>query len=410
MTGGEMKLPAMPWSDSGAVGRLLRSLGVGEGMTRLVGGAVRDGLLGLPVSDIDFATRLPPGEVVERLEAAGIKAVPTGIAHGTVTAVSDGRPFEVTTLRRDVQTDGRHAVVAFTDNWREDASRRDFTINALYADPLTGELFDYHGGLDDIGHGRVRFIGDPLQRIAEDHLRILRFFRFHARFGRGTPDPAALDACTRRANDLMALSRERVAGELLKLLALDDPSPTVAVMVNKGILAPVLPEITSEGVEGLRRLAGRERESGIAGRAIRRLAALLPRDPETATAVAYRLRLSNEDRRTLALASEGSNSRSGSAWQRAHGIGAEAAIDRLLLGDEPIELVREQAGVLTQGTLPDFPLKGRDLIAMGLPPGPLVSRTLLAATDRYVGEDFPGDARAREITREAVDQALRDNR
>ena len=181
-----------------------------------------------------------------RLEAARIKAVPTGIEHGTITAVSDGHPFEITTLRRDVSTDGRRATVAFTDDWKEDAARRDFTINALSADPVTGEIFDYFGGLDDLEGRHIRFIGDPLKRIAEDHLRILRFFRFHARFGRGEPDAAALDACTARANDLMALSRERIADELIKLLGMDDPSATVAIMLERGILKPVLAEIVPE--------------------------------------------------------------------------------------------------------------------------------------------------------------------
>ena len=171
-----------------------------------------------------------PLDVVARLEAAGIKAVPTGIAHGTVTAVSQGTVVEVTTLRCDVDTDGRRATVAFTDDWAADAARRDFTINALYADPLSGEVIDHVGGEADIAARRVRFIGAPLARIAEDHLRILRFFRFHARFGAGAPDAGALDACTARANDLMALSRERIADELLKLLGLPDPSPTLALM------------------------------------------------------------------------------------------------------------------------------------------------------------------------------------
>jgi poly(A) polymerase len=203
--------------------KLLAALGAAEGLTRYVGGAVRDDLLDLPVNDVDFATRLRPEQVVERLQSAGLKAVPTGIEHGTITAVSDGHPYEVTTLRRDVETFGRHATVSFTDDWKEDAARRDFTINALTADPLSGEIFDYFEGLDDLAQRRVRFIGDPFDRIAEDHLRILRFFRFHARFGVGAPDSAALDACTARANDLMALSRERIADELLKLLAVDDP-------------------------------------------------------------------------------------------------------------------------------------------------------------------------------------------
>ena len=179
-----------------------------------------------------------PDEVIARLEAAHIKAVPTGIEHGTITAVADGQPAEITTLRADVSTDGRRATVAFTDDWMADASRRDFTINALYADPEDGEIHDYFGGLDDLKARRVRFIGDPLVRIAEDHLRILRFFRFHARFGEGEPDGAALDACTARANDLMALSRERIADELLKLLGLADPSATVALMIERGIFRP----------------------------------------------------------------------------------------------------------------------------------------------------------------------------
>ncbi len=194
--------------------RLMRALGAAKGETRFVGGCVRDTLLGLEVSDVDLATRLQPQEVMQRLEAAGIKAVPTGLAHGTVTAVINGAPVEVTTLRRDVATDGRRATITYTEDWREDAARRDFTINALMADPESGEIHDYFGGIDDLGARHVRFIGDPLVRIAEDHLRILRFFRFHARFGIGAPDKAGLAACAARANDLMALSRERIADEL----------------------------------------------------------------------------------------------------------------------------------------------------------------------------------------------------
>jgi poly(A) polymerase len=191
------------------------------GTARYVGGCVRDSLAGSPAKDIDLATPLSPNEVIDRLERAGLKAVPTGIDHGTITAVSSGAVVEVTTLRRDVSTDGRRATVAFTDDWREDAARRDFTINALYADPATGDVTDYFGGVDDLAAGIVRFIGAPLERIAEDHLRILRFFRFHARFGSGAPDAESLSACAARANDLMALSRERIADELLKILAGD---------------------------------------------------------------------------------------------------------------------------------------------------------------------------------------------
>jgi poly(A) polymerase len=236
-----VKIDAGSWRRKPGMARLLDALGAGEGSTRFVGGAVRDHLLDLPVSDVDLATRLRPEEVVERLEAAGLKAVPTGIEHGTVTAVSGGRPYEVTTLRRDVETFGRRARVAYTDDWSEDAGRRDFTINALMADPVSGEVFDYFDGIADLKARRVRFIGDPYERIAEDHLRILRFFRFHARFGRDEPDQAALGACEARANDLMALSRERIADELIKLLSVENPIPTVRIMLEHSILTPVIP-------------------------------------------------------------------------------------------------------------------------------------------------------------------------
>src|SRR3569623_2676359 len=203
---GGVILPAAAWRDRPGLARLIEALS--PGTTRSVGGAVRDTLLGSATADIDLATTHAPDEVVQRLEAAHIKAVPTGIKHGTITAVSSDEVYEVTTLRRDLATDGRHATVAVTDEWREDAARRDFTLNALYADPESGELFDYFGGIADLERRNVRFIGDQQVRIAEDHLRILRFFRFLARLG-DTADPAGLEACSDRATDLMALSRER---------------------------------------------------------------------------------------------------------------------------------------------------------------------------------------------------------
>ena len=214
-----MKLAPQPWMDLGGTRKVLAAL---PG-AKFVGGAVRDALLGVVVTDVDVATQLPPEAVVERLTAAGVKVVPTGIAHGTVTAVTPEIAIEITTLRRDVTTDGRRATVAFTDQWQEDAARRDFTINALYADPDSGEILDFFGGMADLAARRVRFIGAPLERIAEDHLRILRFFRFHARFGNGAPDADGMAACTARANDLMALSRERIRDEISKLLAVTDP-------------------------------------------------------------------------------------------------------------------------------------------------------------------------------------------
>ena len=381
---------------------LIDALGGGE-RTRFVGGAIRDTLLGLPVSDVDLATRLEPGEVIERLRAARIKAVPTGIAHGTVTAVSAGTPVEVTTLRRDVSTDGRHATVAFTDDWMEDAARRDFTINALYADPESGEVQDYFGGLADLDRRLVRFIGDPLTRIAEDHLRILRFFRFHARFGRDEPDPAGLDACTARANDLMALSRERIADELLKLLALADPAPTLKLMVGRGILRPVLPEIDSAGVAELERLVAREEAAEVPPEPLRRLAALLPANPELAASIAARLRLSNRAAKRLVTAAERREDDADRPLELAYRVGSDEAVDRLLLGGGDPALV----GMVRGWTKPRFPLSGGELIAMGLEPGPTVARTMQAVERSWIESGFAGDKEAvRALARAHVERAL----
>jgi poly(A) polymerase len=378
--------------------RLLAALGAEEGLTRYVGGAVRDDLLGLPISDIDLATRIPPDEVIERLRDARIKAVPTGIDHGTITAVSDGHPFEITTLRRDVSTDGRRATVAFTDDWKEDAARRDFTINALSADPTTGALFDYFGGLDDLEHRHIRFIGDPFQRIAEDHLRILRFFRFHARFGSGRLDPAALHACTARANDLMALSRERIADELLKLLAVADPSPTIGIMLDRQILRPVLPEIDSGRMADLQILIAAEQEAGIDPDALRRVAALLPRDPAVAEDVASRLRLSNKARKRLACAA---GQQLLASWRElAYRLGTHCAVDRLLLAGNASE-----ASQIAKWHPPRLPIGGGALIARGLPEGPLVAKTLRKIDDRWVEAGFPTGDEFERIVSEALIEA-----
>ena len=362
--------------------RLLAALGADEGLTRYVGGAVRDELMHLPVSDLDLATRLKPDEVVERLEAAKIRPVPTGIDHGTVTAVSSGSPYEITTLRRDVSTDGRRATVAFTDDWEEDAARRDFTINALSADPKTGEVFDYFGGKDDLLARRVRFIGDPLERIAEDHLRILRFFRFHARFGLGEPDAEGLKACAQRANDLMALSRERIADELLKLLAVDDPSPTVAIMLDQEILRPVLPEIAGSEVSRLTDLVMAERTAKIDGDPLRRLAALLPAEPALAERIAVRLKLSNKARKRLGCAA--SPDVPDNARSLAYYVGIECAVDRLLLAGKT-----EPAVAIAQWHVPRLSVRGGQLIERGLPQGPEVAKTLQAIERRWVDAGFP---------------------
>jgi poly(A) polymerase len=403
-----MRLPHAVWQRREGMDQLLRALGAPDGDTRYVGGCVRDTLLELPVSDVDLATRLAPETVIERLKAARIKAVPTGIAHGTVTAVLRGQPIEVTTLRRDVSTDGRRATVAFTDDWREDAARRDFTINAMSADPLTSELFDYFGGEADLADRRVRFIGDPLTRIAEDHLRILRFFRFHARFGRGAPDAAGLEACAARANDLMALSRERIADELLKLLALPEPGATLALMVERGILRPVLPEIGPEGVERLHALIGREQAAGVAPEPLRRLAALLPPDPAVAASLSARLRLSNKATKRIVAAAERGPGDEAAPLALAYRIGADEAVDRLLLDETPVETMTAKIRALAGWRRPPFPITGGDLIGMGLTPGPAVARTYQAIEREWVRRGFDDDALP-ELARSAVEEALRDS-
>jgi poly(A) polymerase len=395
----EVRLEAAKWRRIRGMTRLLAALGAKEGLTRYVGGAVRDGLLGLPVNDVDLATRLEPDDVIRRLEKARIKAVPTGIEHGTITAVSDGHPFEITTLRTDVSTDGRRATVAFTDDWRADAARRDFTINALSADPASGEIFDYFGGLEDLEQRHVRFIGDPLQRIAEDHLRILRFFRFHARYGLGEPDAKAVDACAQRANDLMALSRERIADELLKLLGMAEPSSTMQVMLERGILKPVIPEIHIERVAILDALIATEREARVEPHALRRLASLLPRDPHIAADIATRLRFSNKAKKRLAcsaIADLGS-----SATGLAYDLGTECAVDRLLLAGRASE-----AAEMAAWKPPRLPIGGGDLIARGLPEGPIVAKTLKALERKWVESGFPAGDQFERMVAEALSRAL----
>lgn len=394
-----MRLPDAPWQSRAGMDRLLKTLGAAEGDTRYVGGCVRDTLLGLEVSDVDLATRVAPEEVIHRLEAARIKAVPTGLAHGTITAVIGGTPVEVTTLRRDVSTDGRRATIAYTEDWREDAARRDFTINALSADPQSGEIFDYFGGQADLDERRVRFIGDPLNRIAEDHLRILRFFRFHARFGEGEPDAAAIEACAARANDLMALSRERIADELLKLLALPDPAPTVRLMIERDIFRPVLPEIKT--ADRLVALITAERATGIGSDPVRRFAALLPIDTGTAASVAARLRLSKRAAKRLVSAADPAIE---APAPLAYRIGNMEAIDRLLLHGEPGPAVK----ALEAWQRPRLPVSGGDLVAMGLEAGPVVAATLQAIEREWVAAGFPADGSAvRALARAHVDQALR---
>ena len=294
--------PWMTAAETAAVFDALETAG-GADCARFVGGCVRNTLIGKPVSDLDIATRLTPEAVTQALKSAGLKAVPTGVEHGTVTAVSGGKPFEITTLRRDVETDGRRAVVAFTDDWAQDARRRDFTLNSLYA-RRDGTLFDPTGhGVADARAGRIVFVGEPEQRVREDYLRILRFFRFYAWYGAAPADAGALAACEALRGEIATLSAERVSRELLKLLAADDPRDAVALMARTGVLGEVLPApIDLARFEGLVAI---EEDQLFETDPLLRLAALLPDDQVGAAAFAERLRLSNAERDRLAAALEG---------------------------------------------------------------------------------------------------------
>jgi poly(A) polymerase len=325
---------------------------------RVVGGAVRDALAARTVVDIDLATSRPTADTMAALRQAGVKVVPTGLAHGTVTAVVNGHGFEITTLRRDVETDGRHAVVAFTEDWRLDASRRDFTINAMSM-ARDGRVFDYFDGIADLKAGRVHFVGDPAIRIAEDYLRILRFFRFYARYGRASPDPATLDALRAGIPGLALLSVERVWMELRRILAAPNPEEAVGLMTHLGIWTDVLPE-----AQGVSRLAGLPADP------VLRLAAMLTADP---LALAARLKMSKQDcERLVRLLATPSPD------------GTDADLRRLLADHLPADLidrtwldgVADTRRRLSRMVRPVFPLEGRDVLAVGVPPGPLVGALL----------------------------------
>jgi poly(A) polymerase len=395
------RLPDSAWRDQPGLHRIVAALAADGGAVKIVGGAVRDTLLGLPVADIDLATPLLPQEVIRRLEAADIKVIPTGIAHGTVTAIASGDHHEITTLRRDVETDGRRATIAFADDWRDDAARRDFTINALYADPDSGLVDDWFGGLADLKAGRVAFIGDAATRIAEDHLRILRFYRFVARFGGGDLDPASHAAVVTARQSLKSLSRERIADELLKILSLPDPRAIVGQMAADGIFEVLLPERDAGFAAGLDRLLTNEAAAGVAAAPLRRLAALLPADAAIAEQVASRLRLSTRQRKHLAALGGSRADTVRPVRQLAHAIGIEAARDvHLLAGDAASASTATAA--LSGWTVPEMPLKGGDIVARGIAVGPDVARILKDIESQWVAEDFPDAARVAQL----VDQKI----
>ncbi|MBS0517537.1 MAG: CCA tRNA nucleotidyltransferase [Proteobacteria bacterium] len=372
--------------------RLFAALGAAGVTARFVGGCVRNAVVGRAIDDIDLAVDQPPETVIRALEAAGIKVVPTGVKHGTVTAIADHRPFELTTLRRDVETDGRRAVVAFTDDWLQDAERRDFTFNALYADP-DGTLYDPFDGRRDLHAGHVRFIGDPDRRIAEDRLRVLRFFRFHAWFGRPPLDGPGFDACRRNAGALGALSGERVSKELLRLLKAPAPTDAVEAMVEAGALDRWLPEYA--GTARLKALIAREP----AADGLRRLAAIL--GPEVdATAIGKRLKLSTQDsvRLGVMLAREPALDLAGGprAWRaQIYRLGNRLYIDRLLLAADVAAGDWRAALTLAESwTPPELPVSGGDALKLGLAPGPRIGALVTAVEDWWVAGDFAADRTA----------------
>jgi poly(A) polymerase len=386
------------WLANGEAGRLLTLLDSDGEEARIVGGAVRNALLRLPVNEIDIATTALPNEVVRRVDAAGWKSVPTGIEHGTVTVLIAGKPFEVTTLRRDVETYGRKAKVAFGRDWVADAERRDFTINALSLS-ADGKLHDHVGGLADLVARRVRFIGDPEQRIAEDYLRILRFFRFHAWYGEAAPDPAGLHACIRARAGLETLSRERIRTELLKLLVAPHAAPVLALMTETGLLGNVLGGVAL--LASFENVVKAEAASGFAADAVRRLGAVGVWVKEDADRLAQRLRLSNADAERLS-ALEGWWRVSPAAGEKfAHALlyrlGPQHFGDQVLLawsrsstGAADPEW-RALAKLAQTWRVPDFPLKAADFIARGVAAGPALGAAMRAAEAAWIAVDFPAD-------------------
>ncbi len=388
------RLAPAPWMLTAGSKAVVAALTAEGTVARFVGGAVRDTLLERPVEDIDLATPDPPERVMELLAAAAIEAVATGLAHGTVTAISGGRHYEITTLRRDVETDGRHARVAFEGDWLADAARRDFTCNALYLD-ADGTLYDPCNGRADLLAGRIRFVGAAAQRIAEDYLRILRFFRVYAHFGRPPIDAAALAACRQARHRLAGLSAERVATELFKLLAARDPGPALSVMADCAILDELLPQ-----ARRLWRLAGLVEIDGQDPDPLRRLGALLAVDDAGAEDLARRLKLSRANgERLRALADTTLEGDLGAAAGRRaiYRLGAQRFGDAVYLrwAERP-EDQRWPPLLALAGDWkpPPFPVDGDDVLALGLAPGPRVGRLLAGVEDWWLQGDFQADRQA----------------
>jgi poly(A) polymerase len=394
----DARLLDAPWLTSGPAARVLQLLNGDGEEARVVGGAVRNALLKIPTGDIDIATTAVPTEVIRRARAAGIKSVPTGVEHGTVTLVVDAQPFEVTTLRQDIETFGRKAKVAFGRDWVRDAERRDFTVNGLSVD-AGGVVHDHVGGLADIAAKRVRFIGDPDARISEDYLRILRFFRIHAAYGSGEPDRAGYLACIRGRAGLAGLSAERVRMEMLKLMVADGAAGAVAAMSEGGLLLPIFGGVAYTGPFAA--MVAAERVLELKPDAVRRLGALAVAVTEDARRVATRLRLSNAEAK--ALDSMGhrwwrlARMDEATARRRLYRLGADSYRDRLMLAwaragqNADAASWREFATLPERWSAPKFPLKAADFVKLGIAEGPALGRVLALAEDAWLAADFPLD-------------------
>lgn len=405
------RLYGSPWLKSPETRTVFQILSAAGHHVRAVGGTVRNALLGEPVTDIDLATTAPPEDTLAVAQAAGLRAIPTGQAHGTITVVVNGTPFEITTLREDVETDGRHAEVRFTDDWARDASRRDFTINALYCD-ADGTVYDPLGGYADLCSRRVRFIGDSDQRIAEDRLRILRFFRFSARYaGDATPlDHDGLQACVRGRSGLGQLSAERVRTELVKLLVGPRPAETLHSMRAWGVLAPCVPNVPAIG--RFARLTALEANHALSPDPMRRLAALFAHHIDNAAQLATHLRLSNEERDALSASSGrpmpeafrdafSSGDRADTDFAvhiLSYRFGVEGAMARLLRAATdralPDAVLTQALATLQTWDAPDFPVSGRDLIELGAKPGPHLGAQLATLETEWIATDFCADREA----------------
>jgi poly(A) polymerase len=407
-----------PWLQSGPTARVLELLNSSGQEARVVGGAVRNALLRIPVADIDIATTALPADVVRLAKAAGIKSVPTGIDHGTVTLVVDGEPFEVTTLREDTETFGRKATVRFGRNWVRDAERRDFTINGLSVD-ADGVVHDHVGGLDDVAAGRVRFIGDPRARIAEDYLRILRFFRIHAAYGSGEPDRAGYLACIAERAGLATLSAERVRMEMLKLMVAKGAAGAITAMADGGLLLAIFGGVAYTGPFAA--MIAAERLLGLAPDPVRRLGALAVAVTEDARRVALRLRLSNAE--TKVLDSMGhrwwrlAGMDEATARRRLYRLGVDRYRDRLMLAwaragrDSDPAPWRELAALPARWRAPKFPLRAADFNARGIADGPALGQVLKLAEDAWLAADFPLDRAAlKAIADQTVARFKRDIR